>query len=306
MVFQDYALYPHMTAEQNITFNLRNKRVPEREIRQRLDAVAGILGISQLLGKRPDKLSGGERQRVALGRAIIRRPRVFLLDEPLSNLDLKLREVMRIELGRIHKELGVTMIFVTHDQSEAMTLSSAMAILEKGHVQQYGTPDAIYREPANIFVARFIGSPSMNMLQMHLAGPTLAVAADGRTSLPLASNLGLPDNTEVVVGVRPHHLRIAREGEPGIPVTVDLVEHLGRSNFFVCTPLSDGVLAGHRAVVFEADAETRIEPSRRLVLTADPAFLALFRASDGMALRVSKAGTTSGAARSPLQRVESR
>ena len=184
MVFQDYALYPHMTAEQNITFNLRNKRVPAREIRQRLDAVAEILGIKSLLGKRPDKLSGGERQRVALGRAIIRKPRVFLMDEPLSNLDLKLREIMRIELGRIHKELGVTMIFVTHDQSEAMTLSSAMAILEKGRLQQCGMPDAIYREPANMFVARFIGSPSMNMFRMRATGSMLAgvANADGAAS----------------------------------------------------------------------------------------------------------------------------
>jgi ABC-type sugar transport system ATPase subunit len=291
MVFQDYALYPHMTAEQNITFNLKNKRVPAREIRKRLEAVADILGIGVLLDKRPDQLSGGERQRVALGRAIIRKPRVFLMDEPLSNLDLKLREAMRIELGRIHKELGVTMIFVTHDQSEAMTLSSAMAVLEKGQLQQCGKPDAIYRDPANIFVARFIGSPSMNMLRMRVVGTALVSDADPNIRFPLGVGLKLPASEPIIVGIRPHHLRLAGNGEPGIHVVVDLIEHLGRSNFAICTPLSEGLMADRRALVFEADTRLRIEPGMKLVLTSDLASLVLFRASDGKALRV---GSTTG------------
>jgi multiple sugar transport system ATP-binding protein len=303
MVFQDYALYPHMTAEENITFNLRNKRVPAREIRERLEAVADTLGITPLLGKRPDKLSGGERQRVALGRAIIRRPRVFLMDEPLSNLDLKLREVMRIELGRIHKELGVTMLFVTHDQSEAMTLSSRMAILEKGRLQQCGTPDAIYRDPANMFVARFIGSPSMNMFRMRVTGTALIGTADPETRLPLGAGLGPLANEEIIVGVRPHHLRLARPGEPGIHAIVDLVEHLGRSNFLVCTPSSEGVLEGGRAIVFESDADVGIQPGESLTLTADPSFLVLFRARDGTALPM---GEQAASAQRPAGRASAR
>jgi multiple sugar transport system ATP-binding protein len=284
MVFQDYALYPHMTAEQNITFNLKNKSVPASEIRQRLNAVAEILGIKPLLDKRPDKLSGGERQRVALGRAIIRKPRVFLMDEPLSNLDLKLREIMRIELGRIHSELGVTTIFVTHDQSEAMTLSSEVAILEKGRLQQRGMPDSIYREPANMFVARFIGSPSMNLFRMRASGPVLTGVKDAQVTLPLGTGRGLSDDREVVVGVRAHHLRVARQGERGIPVTVDLVEHLGRSNFVVCTPLLDGLVLDGRAIVFESETEVTFAPGGRLTLTADPTSLVFFNASDGTAL----------------------
>jgi ABC-type sugar transport system ATPase subunit len=283
MVFQDYALYPHMTAEQNITFNLRNKRVPEPEIRQRLGTVADILGIGALLDKRPDKLSGGERQRVALGRAIIRKPSVFLMDEPLSNLDLKLREAMRIELGRIHRELGVTMIFVTHDQSEAMTLSSSMAVLEKGKLQQCGKPDAIYREPANLFVARFIGSPSMNMLRMRASGTALT-AAGGKIRFPIGAGVKLPMG-DVIMGVRPHHLRIAMRGAQGIPVTVDLVEHLGRSNFVVCTPTVEDVLSDQRTLVLEADTQQRLEPGMALVLAPDLASVVYFDATNEQLLR---------------------
>ena len=147
MVFQDYALYPHMTAEKNITFNLRNRRVPRAEIAERLRDTSGLLGIDDILKKRPAQLSGGERQRVALGRAMIRRPKVFLMDEPLSNLNLKLREAMRIELGRLHQELGITIVYVTHDQTEAMTLSTELAVLRDGIIQQVGKPDAVYAQP---------------------------------------------------------------------------------------------------------------------------------------------------------------
>ena len=147
MVFQDYALYPHMTAEKNITFNLRNRRVPRAEIAERLRDTSGLLGIDDILKKRPAQLSGGERQRVALGRAMIRRPKVFLMDEQLSNLNLKLREAMRIELGRLHQELGITIVYVTHDQTEAMTLSTELAVLRDGIIQQVGKPDAVYAQP---------------------------------------------------------------------------------------------------------------------------------------------------------------
>jgi ABC-type sugar transport system ATPase subunit len=225
------------------------------------------------------------------------------MDEPLSNLDLKLREVMRIELGRIHKELGVTMLFVTHDQSEAMTLSSRMAILEKGRLQQCGTPDAIYRDPANMFVARFIGSPSMNMFRMRVTGTALIGTADPETRLPLGAGLGPLANEEIIVGVRPHHLRLARPGEPGIHAIVDLVEHLGRSNFLVCTPSSEGVLEGGRAIVFESDADVGIQPGESLTLTADPSFLVLFRARDGTALPM---GEQAASAQRPAGRASAR
>jgi ABC-type sugar transport system ATPase subunit len=284
MVFQDYALYPHMTAKENIVFNLRNKKVPKKEIGNRLAAVAEILGITALLDQKPDKLSGGERQRVALGRAIIRKPRVFLMDEPLSNLDLKLREAMRIELGRIHKELGVTMIFVTHDQSEAMTLSGAIAVIDRGRLQQCDTPDTIYRHPANIFVARFIGSPSMNLLRMRLAGGCLAGTGGHQSRLEAAPGWRLPDDSEVIVGVRPHQWLIARDREAGIPVTVELVEHLGRSDFAVCMPAEHGLLVGQRGLIFETDTECGIAPGDRLVLRANPTALVFFRPSDSTSI----------------------
>ncbi|MCL4188464.1 MAG: ABC transporter ATP-binding protein [Rhodobacteraceae bacterium] len=283
MVFQDYALYPHMTAADNITFGLRNRRVPRREIAVRLEATAATLGITHLLGKRPDRLSGGERQRVALGRAIVRRPRVFLLDEPLSNLDLKLRETMRIELGRLHRELGVTMVFVTHDQAEAMTLSTTLAVLDGGRLQQAGPPDTVYARPANRFVARFIGSPSMNLLAM-VAGPDGLAAAGAPAAAVLAAPAGLVPGP-VEVGIRPHHLRPAGPGTRGLAVRVELVEHLGRSNFLVCTPVdAPGLLAAGRALVAEVAADVAPEPGSALVLDAAPRDMALFDPASGQAI----------------------
>jgi ABC-type sugar transport system ATPase subunit len=274
-----------MTAAQNITFNLRNKKVPRSEIEERLMATARILGIEPLLGKKPDKLSGGERQRVALGRALIRKPRVFLMDEPLSNLDLKLREAMRIELGRLHQDLGVTMVFVTHDQSEAMTLSTAMAVLNGGRLQQAGRPDSVYGAPANTFVARFIGSPSMNIFRMRAQGGCFVAADDPAVRLPLPYGWHEAPGRDVLVGVRPHHLRTADEREPGIPVEVRLVEHLGRSNFVVCTPASSaGWLHQQDTIQFETDAGLAPAPSTRLDLTAEAAKITVFDAETGMAL----------------------
>ncbi|MGD9536393.1 MAG: ABC transporter ATP-binding protein [Alphaproteobacteria bacterium] len=278
MVFQDYALYPHMSAAQNITFNLRNRRVPRAEIARRLAETAAILGIERLLDKKPAQLSGGERQRVALGRAMIRKPRVFLMDEPLSNLDLKLREQMRIELGRLHQALGVTVIFVTHDQAEAMTLSSALAVMRQGRLQQVGRPDHVYARPVNTFVARFIGSPSMNLLRMVPAeGRLRAVGAPG-ASLPAPPGLALPAGREVLVGVRPHQLKVAQtsDGE-GLPVRVSLTEHLGRNNFVVCHPVPDaGYLYEQDAIQIETDAGVTFPVGTPLRLHADPGALRLF------------------------------
>src|SRR3954470_11503077 len=173
MVFQNYALYPHMTVHENMSFGLRLKKVPKEEINQRVQAVAGILGIGELLDRKPKQLSGGQRQRVAMGRAIVRKPKVFLFDEPLSNLDTALRVQMRGEVARMHRRLGATMTYVTHDQVEAMTLATRVAVFNQGHLQQLGAPLSLYNRPGNRFVAGFLGSPSMNFLPARREGRVL-------------------------------------------------------------------------------------------------------------------------------------
>lgn len=259
MVFQDYALYPHMTVRQNITFNLKNRRVPTREIEHRLARAASMLGIEQHLGKLPGQLSGGERQRVALGRAVIRQPRVFLMDEPLSNLDLKLRETMRLELGRLHQELGITIVFVTHDQAEAMTLSTLIAVMSNGEVQQVDRPDAIYARPANTFVANFIGSPSMNLFRARSAGGRLVLDASEGVSVPAPAGFSLRDGETVLIGFRPHEMTFAEPGPDRLPVRVSFTEHLGRSNFVVCVPpAGGGYLASSKVIQVETDPATAL------------------------------------------------
>lgn len=283
MVFQDYALYPHMTVAQNIGFNLRNRKVPRREVARRVQEVGDKLGIGHLLGKKPGHLSGGERQRVALGRALVRQPRVFLLDEPLSNLDLKLREAMRIELGRLHQELGITTVYVTHDQAEAMTLSTRIAVMQAGHVQQVGAPDEIYARPANTFVARFIGSPSMNVFRMERADSLLRAAGAADCLLPLPADVDVASGRDVLVGVRPHDLRVVDDG-PGIPVAVTFTEHLGRNNFVVCEPVGARTyLVGQDAIQVETPPAVIYEPGTRLLLSAAPQAIRVFEL-DGAAL----------------------
>jgi len=279
MVFQDYALYPHMTAAQNMTFNLRNRRVPKAEIARRLAETASILGIKPLLHKRPALLSGGERQRVALGRAMIRKPQIFLMDEPLSNLDLKLREQMRIELSRLHQALGVTVVFVTHDQAEAMTLSSELAVLRGGTLQQMGPPDRVYARPANIFVARFIDSPSMNLLRASVRGGRLVMESEG-TALPVPADARLQEGEALLIGVRPHDLKVGRKGEGGLAVKVALTEHLGRHNFVVCHPVGGtAYLHEQDAIQFETEASVRYPVGTELELSAAPDALRLFTPS---------------------------
>jgi ABC-type sugar transport system ATPase subunit len=218
MVFQSYALYPHMRVRENIDFPLRTRKVPAAERARAVDEAAGLLGLSELLDRKPRELSGGQRQRVALARAIVRRPAVFLMDEPLSNLDAKMRTATRSELVQLHQRLGTTFLYVTHDQVEAMTMGSRVAVLDGGRLQQVGTPQDVYDRPANVFVARFIGSPPMNVFP----------AEDG-----------------VHLGVRPEHLHFADEG---IPATVRLVESLGHEQHVRCD------LAGGEAVVVRLPA----------------------------------------------------
>ena len=222
MVFQNYALYPHMTVEKNLGFGLRRRHTPREDVRQRVDEISAMLGLQDLLRRRPGQLSGGQRQRVAMGRALVREPEVFLLDEPLSNLDAKLRVQMRTELKRLHERIGVTTIYVTHDQVEAITLGERIAVLSEGVLQQVGPPQDVYDHPANVFVAGFIGSPPMNLLKGNAAGGRIAV---GEVEFV---DRQVPDG-EVLVGIRPEGLHPVGEGFDGpvFEVSVEVVEPLG-------------------------------------------------------------------------------
>jgi multiple sugar transport system ATP-binding protein len=222
MVFQNYALYPHMTVEKNLGFGLRRRHTPREDVRQRVDEMSEMLGLQDLLRRRPGQLSGGQRQRVAMGRALVREPEVFLLDEPLSNLDAKLRVQMRSELKRLHDRIGVTTIYVTHDQVEAITLGERIAVLSEGVLQQVGPPQDVYDHPANVFVAGFIGSPPMNLLKGNAAGGRIAV---GEVAFV---DRQVPDG-EVLVGIRPEGLHPVGEAFDGpvFEVSVEVVEPLG-------------------------------------------------------------------------------
>src|SRR5262245_52990473 len=220
MVFQNYALYPHMTVYANLAYGLRQRRNPRAEVQKRVREIAELLDISGLLNRKPGQLSGGQRQRVAMGRALVRKPRAFLLDEPLSNLDAKLRTQVRGDLKRLHRELPVTSIYVTHDQVEAMTLGDRLCVMADGEVQQIGTTDEIYNQPANTFVAAFMGSPPMNLIPGEIRDGVLHI---GGTSVPVAA-----PNGPVTVGVRPEHAHICSASVDGaVQARVDFYEPLG-------------------------------------------------------------------------------
>jgi multiple sugar transport system ATP-binding protein len=222
MVFQNYALYPHMTVADNMGFSLKLKRAPKAEIAQRVDKAAGILGLRPLLDRYPRQLSGGQRQRVAMGRAIVRDPQVFLFDEPLSNLDAKLRVAMRAEIKDLHQRLKTTTVYVTHDQIEAMTMADKIVVLHDGHVEQIGAPLDLYDRPANLFVAGFIGSPAMNVLKGRISsGGRPSFKAENGIELPLASAPSASDGKPATYGFRPEHLHIAQDGVPAQVVVVE-------------------------------------------------------------------------------------
>jgi len=231
MVFQNYALYPHMTAYQNMAFALTLRKLPRAEVESRVREAARALAIESLLDRRPRQMSGGERQRVALGRALVRQPKVFLFDEPLSNLDAKLRVQMRREIAQLHRQLGTTMVYVTHDQVEAMTLGDRIAVLHLGRLQQVDTPGTLYASPGNTFVAGFIGTPPMNLIEGEVSGGETPVflAGSGGFALPLrARSGGLPSG--VTLGIRPEDIRLADSGTPSEAVLrsrVELIELLG-------------------------------------------------------------------------------
>jgi sn-glycerol 3-phosphate transport system ATP-binding protein len=228
MVFQNYALYPHMTVFKNMAYGLKIRRMPKAEIEERVQRAAEILELSEFLDRKPRQLSGGQRQRVAMGRCIVREPKVFLFDEPLSNLDAKLRVQMRLELRNLHESLGITSVYVTHDQVEAMTLGDRLIIMENGYVEQIGSPLEVYERPATLFVAGFIGSPAMNFFEARTSRDGQSLELFGSDSVPIDPHLkpNLCDKA-VVVGIRPEHFSIAQEGDGTIKMQVDHLETLG-------------------------------------------------------------------------------
>ena len=266
MVFQNYALYPHKTVYENIAFGLKMRSVDKEEVDKRVRRAAAMLGLEELLMRKPRQLSGGQMQRVALGRALVRQPDVFLLDEPLSNLDAKLRVRMREEIAKLHREIGVSTIYVTHDQVEAMTLGSRICVMKDGRIQQVGTPLEVYDRPANQFVAGFIGSPEMNFVAGHLEG---GVFRAGGLALPL-SRRGA--DGEATLGIRPEHLALTEGREAGgvrIAARVTLVEQMGAQTLLV----TDCQGVALRALI---DRHDHIAAGMEVGLEVDPAKLHLF------------------------------
>ncbi len=263
MVFQNYALYPHMSVADNMGFALKIAGKPKAEIRQRVEEAAKILDLSEYLDRKPKALSGGQRQRVAMGRAIVRQPQVFLMDEPLSNLDAKLRVQTRTQIASLQRRLGVTTVYVTHDQTEALTMGDRIAVLKDGLLQQVGTPRDMYDRPANVFVAGFIGSPAMNLGTFHIEDGA-AVLGEARVPLSRAtiSALGSESNGEIIVGFRPESLdRVSAGTEGAIPVTVDLVEELGSDAFVYGRLAGSPELAEHiSSGAGESQIIVRIDP----------------------------------------------
>ena len=265
MVFQSYALYPHMTVRQNLSFGLENARMPKAEIAKRVDDAAKMLEIVELLDRRPTQLSGGQRQRVAIGRAIVRDPTAFLLDEPLSNLDAELRGTMRAELSALHARLATTMIYVTHDQIEAMTLADRIVVLRKGRIEQVDTPLNLYNKPQNLFVAGFIGAPNMNFFP--------AEAVQGRAEIAQGVVVEVNRSGPVTIGIRPQHLRLANPDDPAISAKVTLVEALGAETV-VHAKTPAGV-----DIVIMLDGQRAIQRNEEIRVTFDPAHVHAFDAT---------------------------
>ncbi|MEQ8814454.1 MAG: sn-glycerol-3-phosphate ABC transporter ATP-binding protein UgpC [Thalassobaculum sp.] len=268
MVFQNYALYPHLTVARNIAFGLELRGTPRDEIRRRVARAAGILHLDGLLERKPRQLSGGQRQRVAMGRAIVREPDVFLFDEPLSNLDAKLRVTMRLEIRRLHEELGATSLYVTHDQVEAMTMGDVLVVMNDGHVEQIGAPLEVYERPASTFVASFIGSPPMNFLDAEIAGREARFGAGS-----LALNGHDAPHGRATLGIRPEHLSVDPEAA-AFTLSVRMVEPQGAET------IVHGV-AGDSPVVVRLPGIHRVRPHETLPLAARPEHLHLFDAGHG-------------------------
>ena len=280
MVFQSYALYPHMSVRQNLSFGLENLNTPRDVIKQKIDEVASMLQIQELLDRKPKDLSGGQRQRVAIGRAVVREPRIFLFDEPLSNLDAELRVDMRGEIAQLHKRLGNTMIYVTHDQVEAMTMADKIAVLRAGVVEQFGAPLELYHSPVNQFVAGFIGSPKMNFLKARVVSAARGeVSLDAGRSMALqAESFMLKDDVEVVAGIRPNAVKIAEAGAADVTVEVHGVERLGGESYLY-TQTRDG-----SSVTVNIQGETSLEIGQQVGLSVDVEKVHLFDKDSGSTL----------------------
>ena len=275
MVFQSYALYPHMTVFDNMAFGLKLRKTPRAEIKRRVEEAARILDIEALLDRKPKALSGGQRQRVALGRAIVREPKVFLLDEPLSNLDAKLRASMRTEIAKLHKKLGITFIYVTHDQTEAMTMGTRIVVMKAGIIQQVDTPQNLYSHPANLFVAGFIGSPQMNFLNVKLdkEGDDIIAKAEGiYLKVPAEKNAGgVLDNylgREVILGVRPEHIHdddefISEHPDAKFDVRVDVTELMGAETYLYLE-------TSDQKIIGRVDPATTAKTGDEVVVSCEP------------------------------------
>jgi multiple sugar transport system ATP-binding protein len=277
MVFQNYALYPHMSVYDNMAFGLKMRKFDKPEIDKRVRDAADILGIHELLKRKPRQLSGGQRQRVALGRAIVRHPQVFLFDEPLSNLDAKLRVQMRVELKKLHERLGTTAIYVTHDQVEAMTLGDRVVVMKDGLVQQVGDPMELYNEPANRFVAGFIGSPAMNFAGVRIAGQNGGLWAESegiriKVPAPMAERMGPYTGKEVTFGIRPEDLHIADPSEAGdlsLDAAVEVVERLGSEILL-------DVAVGQATMVASVEPTVTAKVHEKIRLAVNPARMHFF------------------------------
>ena len=293
MVFQSYALYPHMSVRKNIAYGLKVRRTPKDETRRRVEEVAALLGLEDLLDRKPAQLSGGQRQRVAMGRAIVREPKAFLMDEPLSNLDAKLRVGMRASLAQLHARLGVTTVYVTHDQTEAMTLGQRVAVIDQGVIQQVETPQNLYRNPTNTFVASFIGSPPMNFVEGRLDGGRVVIG-DHVVDLPERAGASATGDRDVLVGLRPEDFADARLAPAGgasvVRAEIDLAEQLGPETYvYFQVPGFEVVEVGERPADLEGslcarlDPRTSAAPGESLDLVLNPNGVRLFDPQTGLA-----------------------
>jgi len=301
MVFQSYALYPHMTVRDNLAFGLKLRKIAKGDIDKRVKEAAGILSLDKLLDRKPKELSGGQRQRVALGRAIVREPAVFLMDEPLSNLDAKLRVQTRAEIARLHQRLQTTTVYVTHDQVEAMTMGQRISVMSEGLLQQVGTPQALYDQPVNRFVAGFIGSPAMNFIDVDLSGTDGATAlkAEGDAiTIPLPPRfkeaVGVSEGRKLVAGFRPEHMEISNGSDSTatgakVRATADVVEYLGNEELLHVT-------AGGRDIVAIVGSEHRVKPGDVLDFIVPLEKVHLFDAEGGKALTSTREAAAAAAA----------
>jgi multiple sugar transport system ATP-binding protein len=279
MVFQNYALYPHMTVADNMAFALKMAKVPEAERKERVAEAAKILQLEEYLERKPKALSGGQRQRVAMGRAIVRQPQVFCMDEPLSNLDAKMRVATRTDIAKLQADLGVTTVYVTHDQVEAMTMGDRVAVMKDGYLQQVDTPLNLYDKPVNLFVAGFIGSPQMNLIK--------ATAKDGKAQIgeylvpvdPAASSKLGPQHNDITVGVRPEAWRLVSESEGGLPVDVTVVEELGADGFVYGTSDVEGTPSN--VIVRVSSARDSVRKGDTIYVTTDPQNVHVFDNESG-------------------------